>query len=873
MKSKKQPALPCAFFLLSSFFACVDLARAADAAAQGPPPASEFLKGYEASRGIYTVHRKGHKLYLEVPSSQMKRPFLLATAIAGGPTFAGFQWGERVCAWERVDERLVLFEREVRYRTKNPRKPMAPIVERTYTDRVLYTAPVLALAGGNPVIDLNALLGGQAKTFFGAVAEGLDAGLVMVRRLKCFPKNMVVEVTLPDGNRDGRLTTLSYSFSSLPHPRSDRYRPRKADDRVGTFLTVVKDFSDETAEGDRFVRFVNRWNVEKADGSLARSPVKKPIVFYVEKTVPYRFRHAVTQGILEWNKAFERLGLLGAIQVRQQTDTEFADLDPEDVRYNFFRWIVSERAFAMGPSRVNPYSGQILDADIVFDESMVRSYLRQYDVRIKKAPRKFFSPEVQRLLDEDPRRFPFAHAEGPDEEALRFGAPDAWACELGEGVMHQVQLGLLASRLRGGRGDFPQEFIDQVVKDVVMHEVGHTLGLRHNFKASAWRSLAEINSDEAPGDPCASVMDYNPINVVPEGQRQGAFTMHTLGPYDYWAIRYAYDPDESKAREATIAAVGSRQFAYGTDEDTRGPDPYCTRWDLGSDPLEYAEQRMTLDRQLWPKVVERAVGKGEPYRDARRALTMLLYDYQNAALIAGRFVGGQKVSRLHKGDPGDPLPLEPVPAEVQRRALKLVCERVLARGNFDLPPRLLRALGSENWRHWGTRPEPHAFPYHQTVLDLQSWALFSLINPATLSRLLDSEAKVEPHDDLVTVPEVFLRVSEAIFGDLLDRPASLSGEGTAREPLVPTVQRNLQRRYVSWLISMTIEPEDGPTPAAVRTLARLEARAIAERLEGVLARERDHPSELVLDPYTRGHLEDTIGRLRKALDASFTIGD
>jgi len=828
------------------------------------PDASELLEGYAVEDGLYKVYRKGHQTYLEVPARQLDSPFLLATSISGGPSYTGFQWWTTVGTWQRLDDRLLLIEKEVRYRVRDKRKPMHDVVERTYTDRLLHAPKIVALNGQNPVIDLNALFAGEAETFFGGVAAKLDDDVVMVEKVKAFPENVEVVMTLPDEARDGRFTSLAYSLRALPHPQSDRYRPREADDRVGYFLTAVKDFTDDEAKGDRFVRYVNRWRLEKADPSLDASPVKEPIIFYVENTVPYRFRQAVQDGILEWNRAFREIGLQGAVVVRQQTDTEFTELDPEDARYNFFRWIVSERSFAMGPSRVNPWTGQILDADIVFDESMVRHYLREYDVAIRTDARRLFPPGVERLLDADPARYPFAHVEG-ERRGARLHAPEARFCNLGPGVAHQVGIGLLAAQGRG----YPDGFVNALVKDVVMHEVGHTLGLRHNFKASTWRSLAEINSDERPGVLCASVMDYNPINVVPDAgaETQGAYTNRTIGPYDEWAIRYGYAiwPDEESGRRETVAAVASPQYAYGTDEDVRGPDPHTTRWDLGRDPLQFARQRMDLAERLWGEVVDRVVDEGEGYADARRAVDMLLYDYQQAGLLASRFVGGQHVHRDHKGDPDARDPIVPVPAAKQRAALALVCERLLDGQSFRLPPSLLRSLGKGNWRHWGSNDSrrPHSYPYHRRVLDVQSWALFGLINPATLQRLIDTEAKAEPGADRVTVPEVFDAVSDAVFGPIAE--GMQIGPGTAAQPAIPTVQRNLQRHYVNELIAMLLEGSNGGTPAVVRNQARLEL----DRLRGLVA---DQGELTRLDPYSHGHLLELRERIGKALEASFQIG-
>ena len=836
------------------------------ALAGDPPPAKEKLEGYQAQSGLLTVHTKDQAAYLEVPAGLLDQPLLLATSIAGGPQYMGYQWWTTVCAFQRLDDKLLLVEREVRYRVKDPRKPMNQIVERTYTDRLIHAAKIEALNGANPVIDLRGVFGGKAEAFFGRMAGKLDGGVVMLAAAKSFPENTNFSVTLPDNARDGRFTTLAYSFRKLPPPRMDPYRPREADDRVGYFLTALQDYTDETANGDRFVRFVNRWKLEKADPSLEASPVKEPIIFYVEKTVPFRFRQAVADGILAWNEAFAACGLQGALVVRQQTDTEFTDLDPEDVRYNFFRWIASGRAFAMGPSRVNPWTGQILDADIVFDESMVRSYLREYDLAIREAPKHFFSPDVRKRLEADPDRYWFAHAEHGELEApLPEG--DFRACTLGEGLAHELGVGTLAYQLeRGQPGEYPTEFITEVVKDVVMHEVGHTLGLRHNFKASTWRSLEEINAADAPADPCASVMDYNALNIAPRGETQGSYSMRTIGPYDRWAIQYGYGlfPNEQQGLQATVAEVASPQYAYGTDEDTSGPDPECVRWDLGRDPLSFADQRIAQAQALLGKVLERAVPDGESYRDARRAVDMLLYDIQSAALIASRFVGGQHVYRDHKGDPGARDPVVPVAAAKQRRALKLVCERILADGALTLPDDLLRKLGKGNWRHWGSSDsrQPHSYPYHDRILGMQSWAVFALLDSAVLERLIDTEAKLPADADRVTVPEVFGQVSMAVFGDLVTQ--QVPAGGTALQPRIPTLRRNLQRQFVGELIQLLLEPETGSTPAVVRDLAR-------KTVDALIATLGEQPYA-DWDPYSSSHLGSLLEQMKKAREASFQIG-
>jgi hypothetical protein len=174
----------------------------------------------------------------------------------------------------------------------------------------------------------------------------------------------------------GKTVVIHYGLCQLPEAG---YQSRVADDRVGHFLSVVKDFSTESPD-TTFVRYVNRWRLERAEPVDSKHPEKlsapkKKIVFWIERSVPDEFRASVREGILEWNKAFEKIGFKDAIEVRQQQDEDF---DPEDINYNTFRWITTDAGFAMGPSRANPLTGEILDADIIFDASMIRFWRQEY---------------------------------------------------------------------------------------------------------------------------------------------------------------------------------------------------------------------------------------------------------------------------------------------------------------------------------------------------------------------------------------------------------------------------------------------------------------------------------------------------------------
>ena len=367
--------------------------------------------------------------------------------------------------------------------------------------------------------------------------------------------------TVPDSR--GISINIHYSISQLPETG---YQPRMADDRVGYFLTAVKDFSLK-GDTDRFVRYINRWDLQKADSAAEVSPPKKPVVFWLERTVPFQYRAAIREGIEEWNKAFEKAGFSNAIEVRQQSDS--ADWDPEDVNYNTFRWITAGAGFAMGPSRVNPMTGQILDADIIFDSDFVQFWKREYET---------FTPATIAGMTGGPLDI-------AEFEAKLNQVPSALRhhfmcrCELHHGMSRELALGATVAMAKSA-GPVSTKELDKLIlqglKEVTMHEVGHTLGLRHNFKASTMLTLAEMNDTAKTRETgmVGSVMDYSPVNLMPKGQPQGNYYTHTLGPYDTWAIEYGYKPF-SGGTDAEVAEL--KKIAARSGEATSPMAPTKTR--------------------------------------------------------------------------------------------------------------------------------------------------------------------------------------------------------------------------------------------------------------------------------------------------------
>lgn len=869
------------------------LAQDGEQAAPAPefPPFDKVVgKEMETQTGLFPVYQTKTGLFAEMP---VGKEFYLATSISTGH-YRGYQWGDSLLRWDRMEKMLVLKEPNYRY-TLSQGGQMQEAVNRTYPDTVLGTVPIVCMGpNGGPVIDLKGLLVNQASIFVGGIGRG-DARLSQASKVKVFPGNVEIAMDLVSV---GSSVTVHYSFSVLPQTN---YQPRQADPRVGYFLTALKDFSMGAEADSNFVRYINRWHLEKEDPNAKVSPTKNPIVYYIEKTVPVPYRRYVREGIEEWNKAFEKVGLLNAIVVRQQTENnEFKDLDPEDVRYNFLRWITSETPFAMGPSRVNPRTGQILDADIIFDNSMVLSYLKAHDLMIADVAYGSMPPAEREFLQNnpqfDPADFLRERLSDTDKEYLHnalYGQPDSMPgalqsnhalCNYGAGKCQQIGMaalnfGVWGATEKGGKGegegdpktsDYPEEFIGEIIKDIVMHEVGHTMGLRHNFKASSWRTMKEISGDAEIGDITASVMDYSPVNIQSkEAGKQGAFTHTTLGPYDMWAIEYGYSLDPKPEALKTIAARSAEpQLTYGTDEDAWSADPLIGRWDMGADPLAFAQDRMRLVRELEKNLIQRTVPEGESYSRVRSGFNRLLNEYLRSALIVGRFVGGQYLSRDHRGTPGERPPAVPVEATRQREALNFLSETVFSDQAFQFDPEILNKLVPGRWMHWGSNDPGVSteFPVHDTVLLVQNYVLFQMLNPFTLSRVYDNELKVKEGEDALTLPELIEKLSGDICKEIL---STVPGNKTwnNRAPMISSTRRNLQRQYIVVLISIALEGRSGAYPQSARTLAWHEVKRLHERVGEITS----GATAKNLDRYSLSHLEECRELMAKALEASFTL--
>jgi hypothetical protein len=902
------------------------------------PPFAEVSKDYEkvvstadGADSLYTIWRRNrdNQLLAELPRNFANQRHFIAMTVAGGDIWAGLQGGDNVFYWRRYDKTLAMIAPNFDTRTTGDEESKAGVSQQ-FTDTVILDLPIVCMGpSGQPVIDLDALLVGQAGRFFGRQAAGANPRLATIKQVKAFPENVEITIEMPVGN--GQLRTFHYSISRLPE--NTGYKPREADERVGYFTTSYRDLG-KYRDDQKWVRYINRWHLEKREPNARLSPAKRPIVFYVEHTVPVRYRRYVRQGIEYWNKAFERVGILNAIEVEYQDKAtgNHMDKDPEDVRYNFIRWLSNDMGTAIGPSRTDPRTGQILDADVVLTDGWIRHFWFQANQLLPEMAMQGFSPETLAFLDANPDWDPRIRLADPGDRdyllamranrgVLRYGGhpvgsvdPTLYGTNEFDGLVGRTsQLNGLCLAARGkafdmammrmhleledlmaelddppaeGEGDpakkdddkqprrkkddelidgIPEWFVGPMLADLVAHEVGHTLGLRHNFKASSIYKLSDINSEAIKGKKpfTGSVMDYTPVNINREsGPLQGDYAMIDIGPYDLWVIEYGYGGDPKKA----LARVADPELVYLTDEDVGGPDPLARQYDFSADPLDYAQNQMRLVRYYRDRLLSRFVKDGESWSKARRGYNLTLNQQMQSVNMMSAWVGGAHVNRDRKGDPNGRAPVQVVPAQTQRAALRFVIDNALKDEAFGLTPEMLQYMTVDKWWDDGGRNEIMEDPtwaVHDRILGIQAATLTMLMNPTILKRVYDNEFRVPADQDMLTLPELLNSVTSAVWTEIESGP---SGSYTNRKPFISSLRRNLQREHMERLIDLSMPGTiRGAAGKPVANLATAKLRELHERIKRINA--GDGAGRI--DDYSRAHLAEAALRIEKVLDAQF----
>lgn len=807
-----------AALLLAAVFALPWAARAS-----APASYASFIAGASAQRGLFTIWHKDGGLYLELSKDQLDRDYL-ETITTGSGLGGRVVWGDT----DYLPSELVRFERHGQsvaivwpnwYATAPGSAAAGLALRANFPESVVGVGKIVAAddATGRIVFDLSSLLGDQLdlRNFVDsglpdAQKYALDPSLSYFGQTKAFPDNDLIHVVqtwttqaehVIDTAPDARHVAINvvYDFTQLPH---DDYRPRLADDRVGIYDDVYLDFS-HTAALSRKLRYIVRWNFDPADPGRP-SKARHPMVFYLSDTIPQRYRGAISDAILAWNAAFEKIGILDAVAVRPQpADPRW---DPDDARYNVIRWVTEAR-----PS---------------------------------------FGADSQTLFD--PRT----------GEEIRTGV----LVSADSALFARADWKYLVDPARYGRDTdpVPASFIHDALFAELLHETGHNMGLQHNFIASQAYTAKELQSlafTKRYGV-TASAMEYAPINLWPRGYGQGTYFQTTLGPYDYYAIKWGYaDIPGANSPQAELptlrrwaASWSNPLHRYASDEDVawyngHAADPRVEQGDLTDDTLAWCGVQLQMYRSLMRSLDRREPHAGDAYGEETKAFQTLLGHYAACATMPAHWIGGTDLSRAHRGDPHAQPPVVPVSLAAQRRAFAMLDANLFSDAAWNFSPALLERLGYSEWAGYGfvswegygnlptwayDPPQRHDFPIVEDVNRLQMSVIDYLMQPLVLQRVDDNP--LEATSATMTIADLFEWLQQAVYGDL-SRPSLHA---------IPEVRRNLQIAYARKLAGLLAKPAAG-TPPDAQASARLELQRLHDAAAAA-ARRRG------LDLLTQAHL-------------------
>ena len=852
-------------------------------------PFDDVVKDMEVTKGLFTIYRKAdeNKILIEILPDQLEKVYLFAASLDQSLGERGFYaaqvLGDFPFYFHKVGKNVQWIERNTSF-TAPAGSPAARSIARSFPNSILGSAKiqskphpdrksVLIDAADLMVKDLPGFTIGLNQAYQPS-NYSFDKEKSAVTGVKAFPENVLFDVALhytTDNPRGGSVTLpdprsvpliVKYELSDL---KETDYKPRLTDDRVGHFHTVQQDFTSDHPSNP-YVRYLTRWQLEKSDPSAALSPPKQPIVFWLENTIPLEYRDAIREGTLLWNKAFEKIGFKDAVVVKQQPDS--AEWDPADTRYNTIRWFAGiDATFAIGPSRANPFTGQIYDADISISEGIVRF--------ARRTGEEFVSPVAEGGAEGG------AHwISGPWMRDTRF------SCDYADGLAQQAALGEEMIEVRGMLSpEVEARLMHQYIVELTAHEVGHTLGLRHNFRGSTILKNGDLNDVKKTEEigQSGSVMDYNPVIIAKKGQVQGDFLPVTLGPYDYWAIEYAYKPiagDETEELGKIAArAASDPMLPYSTDEDAVGTfspvsiDPLANQYDQSDDPISYFRDRLDLVNELWTNMESKLAKPGEGYQVLRRATGRGLNECARSLLTTSKLIGGIYHHRDHVGDPGGRPPYTPVPSAKQREALDFLASRAFGVQAFQLPASLQDKLAIERLPPLDAGTYFSAqrldYPWHDNVLTIQRSVLSRLLHPITLARIQDNELRFGPKEKPFRMADLFTSLTSSIWSEL-DTGASE----------ITSLRRNLQREHLKQMIRLTLREAPPAPPASpfvraaalppppedATTLARASLLRIQTKIRAALL------GKAVTDMTTRAHLQESQARIVAALGAQMEKG-
>ena len=771
----------------------------------GMKSVADFTKEFTLDEGLFNLYQDTTKgsMYIHIPAEAMDDEFIYFSQVEDGVVSSGFfrgsYRGSKVITFHRHFGQLEVHAENTNFHV-DPENALIKVADANLNTPILASLKVEAEDSTGVIVSADAMfLKEELQMVKSPSRPGRKSPLGKLSKTKSkvvdvanYPMNteLSVNYVYDNGNptvggpqfEDGRYIAVGYRHALLPMPE-DGFTPRADDPRIGFFTTEVDDLTGVTATP--WKDMIHRWRLKKQDPTAAMSEPVEPITWWIENTTPEEFRPIIKAGVEKWNQAFEPLGFNNAVVVKIQPDD--ADWDAGDVRYNVLRWTASPTPpfSGYGPSFVNPRTGEILGADIMLEYGGMVGRLWRAEVFSKAGM-------IEESMDEEYASLD-AHMEGRSTRELL--AEQMSRCHAGTVMGRNSLLAAAAMRAYNFTDEEHAEFVRQTLHRLVLHEVGHTLGMSHNMHASTMLSPDELKdaAKVAENGMCNSVMEYPSINFARNKAEQTRFYDDSPGPYDKWVIEYGYSEGlqdahaEAERLDAILARSTDPLLQFGNDADDmrgtgRGINPDVNIYDLSNDPVAYASERCELVNDLLPTLVENFAQGVDSHQEVLRAYYALTGEYATQLRIMTRQIGGVRYNRATPEQLNGAAPFSPVSEADQKAAMKALATYAFAPDAFDAQANVLAYLQAQRrgFGFFGRNEDPKI---HARVASAQKAALAQLVHPAVLMRILDSGLYGNTYD----LNEYMRDLTKAMF-----RADLRTGVNTYRQ--------NLQLMYVKALI-------------------------------------------------------------------------